>query len=101
MHASRYQLLRDLADKLTDIRHLFNQQYVAHNADPTPWTPAPNTPEVLERINLNRQLENRLAPFDSAGYPLPQTRTVATTYNWSNTLIEDAMQEVRDLMSTK
>lgn len=90
-----FDRLKDLADVLLEMRHMFNIQHSQHDSA---WVPAYGSPETLERTNLIQRLGVRLAPLDQGKMVLPITRSLATAFNWSSTTLEQAITEVKDLM---
>lgn len=94
-----FDRLRELADTLLAMRHMFNVQHASHRNDQTPWMPEYGSREALDRTNLLQQLAMRLAPLSTETAPLPATRSLLPTINWSNTMLEQAIQEVKELMA--
>jgi hypothetical protein len=90
--------VNELADVLLEMRHLFNVQHAAHKDDGVPWTPEYQSPEALERVNLSRRLDLRLTRFDRERVQLPLTRQLVGTFNWSNTILDQAIEEVKALI---
>ena len=91
-----FDRLKDLADVLLEMRHMFNVQ---KSQNDSMRVPAYGSPETLERTNLIEKLGFRLAPLTQEKAPLPITRALATTFNWSSTILDQAIIEVRELMA--
>jgi hypothetical protein len=90
--------IKDISDIVLDMRNLFNVQLIEHKNDQTPWVPGYGTPETLARTDLIRRLEMSLATLDFDAAALPNTNTLTTTHLWSNTLLEEAIKEVKDVL---
>jgi hypothetical protein len=90
--------IKDISGILLDMRNLFNMQYIEHKDDQPPWVPGYGTPETLARTNLIRRLEMSLAMLGFDADALPKTNTLMTTHLWSNTLLEEAIKEVKDVL---
>ncbi len=95
---ARLRRLEAALEVILEMREVFNDQEMPHLHDGAPWTPARYSPEELQRFACSRQLEGRLVPFEDIFDARTSARTLTTTTNWSNGLLENAIAELKDAM---
>ena len=83
-------------DVVLEMREIFNEQIVANSQEP--WVPAYSSLETVARTALMRKLEGRLVFFEHELDSTTSVRTLTTTYNWSTTILDQAVTEVTDLL---
>jgi hypothetical protein len=92
-----YRRLEALLDVVLAMRELFNEQHASQVLG-SPWVPAYNSPEALARLALMRKLEGRLVPFDERFDSNSACRILTTSYLWSSTHLEQAIEALKQLL---
>jgi hypothetical protein len=98
---ARVRRIEAVLDTVIEMRDLFSAQYIVHEHDGQPWTPAYHSPEAIERLALKRRLDARLVPFDEEFDSSTNVRTLTYTENWGNTILEGAITEVKKLLKSE
>lgn len=93
---ARLRRIEAVLDVVLEMREAFNDQMAAHRD--SPWVPPRHSPEELERSALCRKLEGRLVPFEHELDARRSVRSLALTYNWGSGALEDAIEELKDLL---
>jgi hypothetical protein len=92
----RIRRVQSLLTLVLEMRDLFNEQAVSHEADQTAWAVPLHSPEALARLSLGRKLEAQLASFGSHFHPATAIHRLTTSYLWSSQCLDEAVRELTE-----